>query len=229
MRNNTRVPSFTLSLLPLLLLPLLLLPLHSLADHLSPSVLPCEGHVHHYFDGAHCRLCTRSPCGIGLFRETCTESSTHDAECVPCKPPPAMHAVHTTGGLPFMEDNCMWACEANYFRLEVTEGLHECLPCSTDPCPYTDMSRPFCPLGSTEDAQCKCPLDTYIDPDVQEGATETCKPCMLTECADGLVLVRCLGTEDSDVSACEAVGQMGLHPDPSSTERREAVFQHHEA
>lgn len=166
------------------------------ANHHEHSILPCEGLVHHFFDGTSCKICNRQPCGVGLFRETCTESSIQDAECRECKPPPSPNAVHTTGGLPYMEDNCMWACSDGFYKTNTNDG-GQCVQCSTEACP-AGMLRGLCPLGSNRDAGCVCPIDSYIGPD---GAS--CVPCAYTECTEADdTLMRCVGTETSDTSEC---------------------------
>lgn len=177
--------------------------------HASHTHLPCEGLVHHFFDGAKCTHCNRGPCGVGLFRETCTESSTSDAQCVPCKPPPSENAVHTTGGLPFMQDNCMWACNPGFYKFHTDSEMLECLACSTEACPE-GMVRETCPLGSTQDASCVCPVDHFMS----ENDSGGCTPCQVTSCPEGEMLSRCIGTETSDVSMCSTERRMEMRTFP---------------
>ena len=48
--------------------------------------------------------------------------------CIPCSLPPA-NGEHVTGGLPYMQDSCMWACREGYYREN-----DECRACITDEC-----------------------------------------------------------------------------------------------
>lgn len=133
---------------------------------------------------------------------------------MPCKPPPVDNAVHTTGGLPFMEDNCMWACKEGFYK-EVVGDIPRCVACTTDPCP-TGMLREECPIGRNKDAVCMCPINTFIDTDAESGTT-TCTACAVTSCPEGEIITRCLGMETVDKSACSvsAGGSMQEFPHPA--------------
>lgn len=105
---------------------------------------------------AVCYTCSREPCHIGFYRQTCTSRSTSDAQCVPCSPPPA-NGVHVTGGLPYTYDGCLWACKDGFFK-DTSRKL--CIPCSREPCTSSGFIRETCTmLGQfTRDAQCICPF-----------------------------------------------------------------------
>ena len=152
----------------------------------------CTGY-NEWSDGLGCYPCTRSPCSIGMFRQTCKGGMTNDARCIPCSMPPS-NAVHVTGGLPYTVDNCMWACNEGFFR----DGPSSmCRQCSTGVCPGLNQKvREVCAMGATKDAQCVCSVGHYT-------RGEVCVGCNVTACqSEDETLVKCSGTTTEDVSRC---------------------------
>lgn len=147
---------------------------------------------HQWFDGKSCLACNTRGCNAGMYRETCTTASTQDAHCIPCTLPPP-NAVHVTGGLPFLEDACMWACRTGYFRQE-----NECVACNRTAC-EAPMVRGPCMQGARHDAQCMCPVDHYM---AANGLS--CLPCKHASCErpEYETLYRCPGHTAEDVSQC---------------------------
>lgn len=145
---------------------------------------------HHWWDGRQCHPCTQGPCGIGTYRETCKPSSQQDARCIPCSLPP-VHARHVTGGLPYMQDACLWACHEGFFKKDKA-----CFPCTTSKCDFP-LVREQCLVGMERDAECVCPINTFA----KQG---TCVDCKYTSCESPTTqfLIQCKGTETEDVSAC---------------------------
>lgn len=100
-----------------------------------------------------CMPCSKEPCHIGYYRETCTQGSTQNARCVPCSPPPSPNAKHISGGLPYTLNRCLWACNEGFYKdTEKNNGI--CVPCNTLPCDDPNLIRETCSSGSTRDAQC---------------------------------------------------------------------------
>ncbi len=74
------------------------------------------------------RVCDTSPCGVGRYRGPCDDATP--GECVPCTTAPD-NTDYTAGGNPYNEDNCTWACKADFY-LSAAGG---CLPCNASACP----------------------------------------------------------------------------------------------
>lgn len=157
----------------------------------------CTGY-HQWWDGTNCQACKSSSCSIGTYRQTCNPSSTRDAECIPCTPPPS-NAVHITGGLPYMQDYCMWACREGYYR----EG-NMCISCTST---HANQCTPplvpeYCSKGFNHKPKCMCPVNHYID--LANPSMGSCPPCLYSSCAqpDYETLVQCPGSTNVDVSRC---------------------------
>lgn len=150
---------------------------------------------HYFWTGTQCKICNRSDCPIGMYREQCVASyALDDAECYPCKSPPFPdHTVFTSSGLPFLGNTCMWECIQGYFF----DGS-ACVQCSVEPCTLPRI-RDTCTQGSTEDAACVCAINEFIDGD-------TCSPCQHTSCATPSEFTQCPGHTQVDISACADVG-----------------------
>ena len=159
----------------------------------------CTGR-HEWWDGKSCQSCTTASCSIGMFRSTCDASSVRDAVCMPCTMPPT-NAVHITGGLPYLEDNCMWTCRENFYRKD-----DACLPCNRTACAEPFTVREACQLGATHDAVCVCPVDHYmlVENPPDAAGTQRCEPCAHAACESPMyeTLVRCTGSSRKDVSRC---------------------------
>ena len=153
----------------------------------------CMGY-HEWWDGTLCRKCTSDPCSIGMYRESCVESSTRNARCIACSNPPS-NARHTTGGMPYMQDNCMWACNEGYYN---SDG--SCTVCTTEACPVQLMMRETCMMGFTRDAGCMCPIDFYLS---TANNSTMCVGCETHGCIpDYETFIRCPGYTTKDVSEC---------------------------
>lgn len=175
----------------------------------TDAVTYCNSY-NQWWDGQNCRSCTTAPCGIGTYRQTCTSSSVQDARCVPCKPAPA-NAFHVTGGLPYMSDNCLWACSDDFYMLDSTR----CQACTTDPCQYP-LIRSACHSGTSRDSTCVCPQHHYMVQNYNNTNSIGCQECKYSsscsnnvtqseEQNDGFVgytLITCNGETFRDVSQC---------------------------
>ena len=110
-----------------------------------------------------CFQCSKEPCHIGFFRETCTSASRQNAQCIPCSLPPSPNARHISGGLPYTANQCLWACNEGFYRDVGKTDM--CILCNTSPCEnYTIWMREKCLIGSTKDAEC-VPLPVIISHD----------------------------------------------------------------
>jgi len=111
----------------------------------------------------------------------------------------------------------MWACNEGYYRVG-----ESCQACGTESCPIPGMVRRICSRGSIRDAECQCPMDTFLVEDLEADSDaeletpsptpsvkpketgSTCRACQVTMCKDpdNEVLLRCPGTTIEDVSIC---------------------------
>ena len=103
-----------------------------------------------------CNTCSKEPCHIGYYREICASKHLKDAQCVPCSQPPA-NSVHTSGGLPYTFNGCLWACKDGYFK---DIGRKVCIACTKEGCVQEGFVREECRSSKhpTKDAQCICPF-----------------------------------------------------------------------
>jgi hypothetical protein len=163
----------------------------------------CTGE-HQWWDGQSCNACTRAACGIGMYRQECTSSSTQNARCIPCQSPPA-NAYHVTGGYPHTSDNCMWVCMDGYYKLADGSG---CGKCSVETCD-APLVRSVCRAGSSSDSSCVCPEHNYMLSSTDGTPTQQCAPCAVTSCEVPSMLIKCNGGTYKDVSRCIQSGRPG--------------------
>ena len=143
----------------------------------------------HFSKQSHssCMPCTKSACGVGYFRGSC--SSQTDASCAPCTGKPA-NSLYTSTGSPYNVDACSWLCKPEHFQ-----SAGECFPCSTSLCPVGQY-RQVCFAAADADAPCiscsksKPSNSLWTTPGIPFGS-DTCQ----WGCNDGYYL-------DTSVSAC---------------------------
>ena len=163
----------------------------------------------YYRSADTCKSCTVSSCAIGAYRTNCTSNA--DGTCASCSNLPE-NAQFTSAGSPFNADNCLWACNTNFFSSNTSVGV--CIPCKMPgqckagrylaPCTQTtDYSCQLCTAkrdhsGYVQGTACQFECNSGF---FQNGSN--CVPCSIDKkCGPKQRLVNCSSNYDTSCTSC---------------------------